>query len=28
LENWNVAGAIHFGKMDASSLAFLQSIGN
>ena len=28
LENWNVAGAIHFGKMDASSLAFLQSIRN
>ncbi len=28
LENWNVAGAIHFGKMDASSLNFLQSIGN
>jgi hypothetical protein len=28
LENWNVAGAIHFGKLDASSLAFLQSIGN
>jgi hypothetical protein len=27
LENWNVAGAIHFGKMDASSLVFLQSIG-
>ena len=27
LENWNVAGAIHFGKMDASSLNFLQSIG-
>ncbi len=27
LENWNVAGAIHFGKMDASSLQFLQSIG-
>jgi hypothetical protein len=26
LENWNVAGAIHFGKMDASSLNFLQSI--
>ncbi len=27
LENWNVAGAIHFGKIDASSLNFLQSIG-
>jgi hypothetical protein len=27
LETWNVAGAIHFGKMDASSLNFLQSIG-
>jgi hypothetical protein len=27
LENWNVAGAIHFGKLDASSLNFLQSIG-
>ena len=27
LENWNVAGAIHFGKIDASSLSFLQSIG-
>jgi hypothetical protein len=27
LENWNVAGAIHFGKMDASALQFLQSIG-
>jgi hypothetical protein len=27
LENWNVAGAIHFGTMDASSLVFLQSIG-
>jgi hypothetical protein len=27
LENWNVAGAIHFGKMDASSLNFLQSVG-
>lgn len=27
LENWNVAGAIHFGKMDASALNFLQSIG-
>jgi hypothetical protein len=27
LENWNVAGAIHFGKMDASSLNFLQSLG-
>jgi hypothetical protein len=26
LENWNVAGAIHFGKMDAASLNFLQSI--
>jgi hypothetical protein len=26
LENWNIAGAIHFGKMDASSLNFLQSI--
>ncbi len=26
LENWNVASAIHFGKMDASSLSFLQSI--
>lgn len=28
LENWNVAGAIHFGKMDASALNFLQSIGH
>jgi hypothetical protein len=28
LENWNVAGAIHFGKMDASALNFLQSIGD
>jgi hypothetical protein len=28
LENWNVAGAIHFGKIDATSLNFLQSIGN
>ena len=27
LETWNVAGAIHFGKIDASSLIFLQSIG-
>ena len=27
LENWNVAGAIHFGKIDASALSFLQSIG-
>ncbi|WP_309736562.1 hypothetical protein [Chamaesiphon sp. OTE_75_metabat_556] len=27
LENWNVAGAIHFGKVDASALNFLQSIG-
>jgi hypothetical protein len=27
LENWNVAGAIHFGTLDASSLNFLQSIG-
>lgn len=27
LENWNVAGAIHFGKVDASALSFLQSIG-
>jgi hypothetical protein len=27
LENWNVAGAIHFGKIDASSLNFLQSLG-
>jgi hypothetical protein len=27
LETWNVAGAIHFGKMDASSLNFLQSLG-
>jgi hypothetical protein len=27
LENWNVAGAIHFGKMDATALSFLQSIG-
>jgi hypothetical protein len=27
LETWNVAGAIHFGKIDASSLNFLQSIG-
>jgi hypothetical protein len=26
LENWNVAGAIHFGKIDASSLVFLQSM--
>ena len=26
LENWNVASAIHFGKMDASSLRFLQSV--
>jgi hypothetical protein len=26
LENWNVASAIHFGKMDAASLNFLQSI--
>jgi hypothetical protein len=26
LETWNVAGAIHFGKMDASSLLFLKSI--
>jgi hypothetical protein len=26
LENWNVAGAIHFGKIDASSLIFLQSM--
>jgi hypothetical protein len=26
LENWNIAGAIHFGKIDASSLNFLQSI--
>ncbi len=26
LENWNVAGAIHFGKIDASSINFLQSI--
>jgi hypothetical protein len=26
LETWNVAGAIHFGKMDASSLLFLQSL--
>lgn len=26
LENWNVAGAIHFGKIDASALSFLQSI--
>jgi hypothetical protein len=26
LETWNVAGAIHFGKMDASSLIFLQSL--
>ncbi len=25
LETWNVAGAIHFSKMDASSLLFLQS---
>jgi hypothetical protein len=28
LENWNVAGAIHFGKVDASALNFLQSIGD
>ena len=28
LENWNVAGAIHFGKIDASALKFLQSIGD
>jgi hypothetical protein len=27
LENWNIAGAIHFGTMDASALSFLQSIG-
>jgi hypothetical protein len=27
LETWNVAGAIHFGKIDASALNFLQSIG-
>jgi len=27
LENWNVAGAIHFGKIDASALNLLQSIG-
>ncbi len=27
LENWNVAGAIHFGTLDATSLNFLQSIG-
>ena len=26
LETWNVAGAIHFGKIDSSSLLFLQSI--
>jgi hypothetical protein len=26
LENWNVAGAIHFGKIDASALNFLQSV--
>jgi hypothetical protein len=26
LETWNVAGAIHFGKMDVSSLLFLQSL--
>jgi hypothetical protein len=26
LETWNVADAIHFGKIDASSLNFLQSI--
>jgi hypothetical protein len=28
LENWNVASAIHFGKIDASSLNFLQSLGD
>ena len=26
LETWNVAGAIHFGQMDASSLLFLKSM--
>ena len=26
LETWNVAGAIHFGKIDSSSLLFLQSM--
>jgi hypothetical protein len=26
LETWNIAGAIHFGRMDTSSLLFLQSI--
>jgi hypothetical protein len=27
LEHWNVAESIHFGKLDASSLILLQSIG-
>jgi hypothetical protein len=26
LETWNVAGAIHFGNVDVSSLFFLQSL--
>jgi hypothetical protein len=27
LETWNIAGTIHFGKIDASAINFLQSIG-